>query len=158
MTISKIKHAIFTIERTFTAPPSRVFAAWSTPEGKAAWFAGPAGESVEEIREFNFREGGTDRLRGRWNNGRISDYKATYWEIIPDKRIVYEYEMFMNDSFRMSVSLATIEFALAGTGTKMTMTEQGAFLEPFDPDGDDAAGREHGTNWLVDKLVAYIDG
>ena len=158
MTMSKIKHAIFTIERTFKAAPKRVFAAWSTPEGKAAWFAGPAGESVEEIREFNFREGGTDRLRGRWNNGRISDYKATYWEIIPEKRIVYAYEMFMNDRIRMSVSLATIEFSPAGTGTKMTMTEQGAFLEPFDPDGDDAASREHGTNWLVDKLVAHIYG
>ena len=68
MTNSKVKHAIFTIERTFKAPPKRVFAAWSTPEGKAAWFAGPAGESVEEIREFNFREGGTDRLRGGRGN------------------------------------------------------------------------------------------
>ena len=95
MTASKTRHAIFTIERTFKAPPKRVFAAWATPEGKAAWFGGPAGDSVEEIREFNFREGGSDRLRGRWNNGRISDYKSTYWEIIPEKRIVYAYEMFM---------------------------------------------------------------
>ena len=158
MTASKTRHAIFTIERTFKVPPKRVFAAWATPEGKAAWFAGPAGDSVEEIREFNFREGGSDRLRGRWNNGRISDYKSTYWEIIPEKRIVYAYEMFMNDSFRMSVSLATIEFEPAGTGTKLTMTEQGAFLEPFDTDGDDAASREHGTNWLIDKLAAHLDG
>ena len=157
MTVSKTKHAIFTIERTFKAAPKRVFAAWATAEGKAAWFGGPAGDSVEEIREFDFREGGSDRLRGRWNNGRISDYKSTYWEIIPEKRIVYAYEMFMNDSFRMSVSLATIEFAPEGTGTKMTLTEQGAFLEPFDPEGDDAGGREHGTNWLMDKLVAYLD-
>jgi uncharacterized protein YndB with AHSA1/START domain len=157
MADSKIKHAIFTIERTFKAPPKRVYAAWSTPEGKAAWFSGPAGECVEEIREFNFREGGTDRLRGRWNSGRISDYRATYWEIIPEKRIVYAYEMFMNDRIRMSVSLATITFAPAGTGTKMSFTEQGAFLEPFDPDGDDAASREHGTNWLVDKMTAYLD-
>ena len=58
MTASKTRHAIFTIERTFKAPPKRVFAAWATPEGKAAWFGGPAGDSVEEIREFNFREGG----------------------------------------------------------------------------------------------------
>lgn len=63
----------------------------------------------------------------------------------------------MNDSFRMSVSLATIEFAPAGTGTKMTLTEQGAFLEPFDQEGDDASGREHGTNWLIDKLASYLD-
>jgi len=113
---------------------------------------------VEEIREFNFREGGSDRLRTRWNNGRISDFRNTYWEIIPDKRIVYAYEMFMNDSFRMSVSLATIEFEPSGTGTRMTLTEQGAFLQQFSPDGDDAGSREHGTKVLVDKLAAFVDG
>jgi uncharacterized protein YndB with AHSA1/START domain len=157
MTENKIKHAIFTIERTFRAAPKRVFAAWARPEAKAAWFAGTAGEYVEEIREFNFREGGSDRLRGRWNSGMISDFKSTYWEIIPEKRIVYAYEMFMNDRIRMSVSLATITFAAAGAGTKMSLTEQGAFLEPFAPDGDDAGSREHGTKGLVDKLAAYLD-
>lgn len=153
----RVKHASFTIERTFKAPPKRVFAAWATPEAKAKWFAGTAGESKEEIREFNFREGGSDRLRTRWNSGRISDFRNTYWEIIPDKRIVYAYEMYMNDAFRMSVSLATIEFEPAGTGTRMTLTEQGAFLEPFDPEGDDAASREHGTNRLMDMLAAFVD-
>jgi prophage tail gpP-like protein len=58
----------------------------------------------------------------------------------------------------MSVSLATIEFAPEGTGTRMTLTEQGAFLEPYAPDGDDAGSREHGTKWLVDKLAAFLDG
>lgn len=157
MAKSPVKHAIFTIERTFKAPPGRVFAAWATPEGKAAWFGAPAGECLEEIREFNFREGGSDRLRGRWNDGRVSDFKSTYWEIIPEKRIVYAYEMFMDDRVRMSVSLATIEFAPEGSGTKMRLTEQGAFLEPYAPDGDDAASREHGTNWLVDKLAASLE-
>ena len=157
MATSTIKHAIFTIERTFKATPERVFAAWANPQAKAAWFSGNAAESVEEIREFNFREGGSDRLRTRWNSGMISDFRNTYWEIIPTKRIVYAYEMFMNDRVRMSVSLATIEFAPAGAGTSMTLTEQGAFLEPFAPDGDDAGSREHGTNWLVDKLAAYLD-
>jgi len=152
------KFAIFTIERTLKAPPKRVFAAWSTLEAKRKWFAGPAGESVEEIREFDFREGGSERLRGRWNSGRISDFRSTYWEIIPDRRIVYVYEMIMNDRIRMSVSLATIEFAPSGTGTRMTVTEQGAFLEPFDLDGDDPGSREHGMNWLMDKLAAFVDG
>lgn len=158
MADTPIKHAIFTIERTFKAAPARVFAAWATPEAKAAWFSGTAGESAEEIREFNFREGGSDRLRTRWNSGMISDFRNTYWEIIPDRRIVYAYEMMMNDRVRMSVSLATISFAPEGAGTRMILTEQGAFLEPFDKGGDDAGAREHGTNWLVDKLAAYLAG
>jgi uncharacterized protein YndB with AHSA1/START domain len=157
-TVHGAKFASFTIERTLKAPPKRVFSAWSTLEAKRTWFAGPAGEVVEEIREFDFREGGRERLRGRWNSGKISDFRSTYWEIIPDRRIVYAYEMFMDDRVRMSVSLATIEFAPSGTGTRMKVTEQGAFLEPYDPAGDDAGGREHGTNWLMDKLVAFVDG
>ncbi|HVY90673.1 MAG TPA: SRPBCC family protein [Hyphomonadaceae bacterium] len=148
----------FTIDRTFRASPKRVFAAWATPEAKAQWFAGTPGEYVEEIREMNFREGGSDRLRGRWNTGRISDFRNTYWEIIPEKRIVYAYEMIMDDRIRMSVSLATIQFRPEGTGTRMTLTEQGAFLEPYDPKGDDAGSREHGTKYLVEKLAAYLDG
>ncbi len=157
MTDTETRHASFTIERTFAAAPGRVFAAWASAPAKAKWFAGTAGECVEEIREFDFREGGSDRLRTRWNSGMISDFRNTYWEIIAGKRIVYAYEMMMNDRVRMSVSLATIEFAPAGTGTRMRLTEQGAFLVPFDPGGDDAASREHGTNWLVDKLAAYLD-
>lgn len=153
-----IKHAIFTIERMFKASPKRAFAAWSTAEAKAKWFVGPDGQYVEEIREFNFREGGSDRLKARWNSGMVSDFRNTYWEIIPDKRIVYAYEMFMNEKFRMSVSLATIEFEPAGTGTKMTLTEQGAFLEPFAPDGNDADGREHGTRLLIDRYAEFVDG
>lgn len=157
-TQNAVRHASFTIERTLKASPQRVFAAWATPEAKAKWFAGATGESKEEIREFNFREGGSDRLRTRWNSGMISDFRNTYWEIIPARRIVYAYEMMMNDRVRMSVSLATIEFAPSGTGTRMTLTEQGAFLEPFAPDGNDAAERERGTQWLMDRMAAFVDG
>ena len=86
---------------------------------------------AEEIREFNFREGGSDRLRTRWNSGMISDFRNTYWEIIPDKRIVYAYEMFMNDK-RPHVGVAGDDLVRAiGSGHEDDLTEQGAFLEPF---------------------------
>lgn len=53
----------------------------------------------------------------------------------------------MNDK-RISVSLATIEFRPAGAGTRLVVTEQGAFLDGY----DDAGGREQGTRWLLDKV------
>lgn len=34
------QHATFVIERTYDAPPARVFAAWAEPKAKAQWFAG----------------------------------------------------------------------------------------------------------------------
>jgi hypothetical protein len=38
--------------------------------------------------------------------------------------------------------------AWAGAGTRLVFTEQAVFLDGY----DDAGSREHGTNWLLDKL------
>lgn len=150
------KHASFTIERTFKASPKRVFAAWATPEAKQKWFIGGDGWT-EEVRAFDFREGGHEELVGAWPNGRVSAFYCQYWEIIPDERIVYAYDMHLN-GVRISVSLATIELRPDGTGTHMLLTEQGAYLVPFDPNGDDHGSRLRGTTELIDKVAAYLDG
>ena len=41
MTERSTKHATFTIERTFAAAPSRVFAAYADVKSKARWFPIP---------------------------------------------------------------------------------------------------------------------
>jgi hypothetical protein len=46
------------------------------------------------------------------------------------------------DGTKISVSLATVEFAKTGKGTRLTVTEQGAFLDGY----DDAGSRERGTS------------
>jgi hypothetical protein len=56
------------------------------------------------------------------------------------------------DARKISVSLATIELAPAGAGTKLKLTEQGAFLDGY----DDAGSREHGTGLLLDRLGASL--
>jgi len=50
------------------------------------------------------------------------------------------------------VSLATIEVKAAGSGTLLTLTEQGAFLDGY----DDSGSRERGTIGIIDKLEAAI--
>jgi len=52
------------------------------------------------------------------------------------------------DERKFSVSLATLELKPAGAGTRLVMTEQGAFLDGH----DDAGSREHGTGVLLDAL------
>lgn len=49
---------------------------------------------------------------------------------------------------KLSVSLTTIEIAAEGTGTRLTMTEQGAFLDGV----EDGLQREAGTKQLLDQL------
>jgi uncharacterized protein YndB with AHSA1/START domain len=140
-----VVHATFTVERIYNAPPEKVFHALSDKNAKARWFEGGEGYTVLE-RDMDFRPGGRDRLKGRWENGRVSTFDAIYFDIVPNERIVYAYEMSLDDR-KISVSLATIELAPTQTGTRLVLTEQGAFL-----DGNDDGSRERGTNYLLDQL------
>ncbi len=142
-------HSAFTIERDLNAPPALVFQAWSTKEAKQRWFV--AHEAKEHLREMNFRVGGKDALIGEWPNGVKSQFRAQYFDIKPDERIIYVYEMFL-DSVKISTSLATIEFRKAGAGTKLSVTEQHAFVDGYEDNGS----RERGTNDLIDQLVAIL--
>ncbi len=64
-----------------------------------------------------------------------------------NERIVYTYDMTINGP-RVSVSIATVQFIPEGEGTRMTLTEHGAFLDGLDKSAD----REAGTNWLMNQL------
>ncbi len=149
-------HGTFSIERELPHSPARVFAAWADPKAKAQWFAAPRDAATEVIREQDFKVGGRERLRGQWHNGRTSDFHCVYQDIVPDRRIVYSYNMYVNDE-KISVSLATIEFEparVAGrAGTRLILTEQGAYL---DGGIDGLASREQGTKGLVENLARYL--
>jgi uncharacterized protein YndB with AHSA1/START domain len=137
-----IRHTTFVIERTYGASPTRVFAAWADPEAKAQWFP--------KADEFEFRVGGREFNRSS-HEGVIYTYDAHYQDIVPDQRIAYTYIM-DRDETRISVSVTTVEFKPAGTGTRLIYTEQGAFL-----DGEDKPEyREHGTKVLLDALDAVL--
>ncbi len=49
-------------------------------------------------------------------------YRALYWDIVRDQRIVYTYELLLHAT-RISVSLVTIELEPDGGGTRLTLTE-----------------------------------
>ncbi len=151
MTERSVTHATFVIERTYEASPARVFAAFADPAAKARWFAGPSDKWTKQVREIDFRVGGRERLSGAWEGGPVSHFEGHYWDIVPDQRIVYSYDMRLDDK-RISVSLATVELKPAGSGTRLVFTEQAAFLDGY----DDAGSREHGTGALLDALGAEL--
>ena len=72
---------------------------------------------------------------------------------MPDQRIIYSYEMYA-DGTRISVSVATIEFAKTGDGTALTWTEQGAYLDGFD--GPTRRTARGGTAEMLDGLAKYL--
>jgi uncharacterized protein YndB with AHSA1/START domain len=156
-TDSLVKPAVtfgsFTINRLLSASPERVYAAWSTAEGKARWFKAPNNEWEEVERKFDFRIGGRDRLVGKWQSGKVTDFDCIYRDIVPNARIVYVYDLVL-DGRKISVSLATIEIRPEGPATRLTVTEHGAFLDGY----EDAGSRERGTNAQMDVLQATLRG
>ncbi len=149
-----VAHGIFTIERGYASvTPQRVFDAFASIEGKNSWFTAPNEQWDVVERTMDFRVGGRERLKGKWRTGRVTEFDATYFDIVPGERIVYVYEMRL-DGRKISVSLATFEFKPAGTGTRLIMTEQGAFLDGYDDNGS----RESGSRQIIEKLSAYLEG
>jgi uncharacterized protein YndB with AHSA1/START domain len=149
----KVTHSTFTIERTFKHPPSKVWSAFATKDAKARWFSGAEDGWVVESWEMDFRVGGKETNISRPKGGPRVAFEARYYDLVPNERLVYTYEMHLDDN-RISVSLSTIELRPDGKGTKLVLTEQGAFLDGF----DNPKLREDGTSDLMDKLVAAIDG
>ncbi len=148
-----LTNATFTIERVLNATPARVFAAYSSLEAKSGWFKAPS--EIETLdREFDFRVGGRERFHARWPSGMVTDFDATYHDIVQNERIILVYDMFQNGD-KLSVSLLSVELRAEGDRTRLIHTEQGCYLTG----GDEAVrSREHGTTWHIDNLVALLEG
>lgn len=147
-----VTHATFSLERVYNATASDVFRALSDVQAKARWF-GADDNCVVLEREMDVRPGGRERLKGRWASGMVTSFDALYCDIVTNSRLVYVYEMHVNDR-KISVSLATMEITPLGNRTRLTVTEQGAFLDGYEDNGS----RELGTGFLLDRLGASLQG
>jgi uncharacterized protein YndB with AHSA1/START domain len=145
-----VLHSTFSIEKTYRTSPARVFAAWSRPETKRRWFGG-TDEALAQL-ELDFTVGGRETNRGIGPNGAVYLYDARYCDIVADQRIVYSYEMYMNDT-RISVSIGTVELEAVQDATRLVYTEQGVYLDGLDTPAD----REHGTRELLNALEALLE-
>lgn len=147
-------HATFVIERTYPHPVATVWSAFADADVKARWF-GP--DEIEDRRVAeDFRVGGVAINDGTMD-GRRSEFRAVYTDIVDHERIVYSYDMW-SDGVHASTSITTITFEPDGDATRLTFTEQGVHLDGVHGPGPDAAaGREHGTGWLLDRVGAVLD-
>jgi uncharacterized protein YndB with AHSA1/START domain len=150
MTTRSVDHATFSIERLYETPPARVFAHFASIELKDRWFAGPADWTRTE-HEMDFRVGGRELSRVGPPGGEVHTFEGRYEDIIPDERIVFTYQMYLDET-RISVSLTTVELVGDGGGTCLVFTEQATFLDGY----DDAGQREAGTRHLLESLGSAL--
>lgn len=148
--MSSVVHDSFSIERIYPVAPAKVFAAWTTLEGKKQWFGNEEGLEAVGEQSLDFRIGGREHFAAK-AEGKVFEFDATYCDIVENERIVWTYDMQM-DGQRISVSLATIEIAGAPGGARLVMTEQGAFLDGLDTNEQ----RRAGTEQFLDTLATFL--
>lgn len=151
MTNRRLARSEFALTRVYPAPIARVWEAFADETQKRSWWG--AGDAMQ-AREwaFDFRVGGRDIAEGKFHNGPVSRYVATYTDIVEHNRIVTTYDMWI-DGTHMSTSLASLEFAPVDEGTRFTHSEHGVFFDKFWADGPQ---RERGTSGLLDALGRYL--
>jgi uncharacterized protein YndB with AHSA1/START domain len=145
-------HATFVVERNYPVPVSAVWQALTDNDARDQWFGGGPEFDASE-KSHDFRIGGQAVEEGQWHGGPKSRFHSTYTDIVDQKRIVFTYDMWLDDR-HMSTSLTTIVVEPEGGGTLLTYTEQGVHLDGL----DSVEGREEGTRGLLDNLGSFLAG
>ena len=143
-----VTHATFSLERSYLAPPAKVFAAWADPAAKARWFTPGPGSG----HQLDFRVGGREVAAGGPEGGPLMTFETLYRDIVPDQRIVCTSTLSAETDL-MTVSLTTVEFTPGEDGgTRLVLTEQGAYLDGR----EEPAWREQGIADQLEALAAEL--
>lgn len=147
MTGYRAAPSLIELERSYASTPAQVFAAWSDPDALMRWGApGPGWQVVLET--FEFVVGGRQITRfSPGNDSEIYVNQSQFHDIVPNLRIVSSGSMSLAGT-PLFVGVLTVEFADAGAGCLLRLTEQGVFLDGR----DQRENHVHGWGCMLDRL------
>jgi uncharacterized protein YndB with AHSA1/START domain len=134
------------VRRTFSAPPARVFEAWTTPEEVKLWAApGPLDVPVAEV---DLRVGGGYRIHMRDPDGKEHRVVGTYREVDPPRRLVYTWSWETDPT--AGDSLVTVEFHDRRGATEVVLRHEGL------PDAAKRDRHEVGWTGCLEKFAQIL--
>jgi uncharacterized protein YndB with AHSA1/START domain len=141
-----------TIVRSFEAPVSEVFAAWTDPELILQWLAPTPCRLLEATADA--RPGGRYRLVVICGSGDLHVTSGEYREVVPDKRLVktWVYEG-PNFGGRPYPTLLTVDFRATGPETTEITLRQDQLIT-----SEDRAGNREGWRLCFVNLDALLSG
>ncbi len=135
------------ITRTFAAPRSEVFAAWTTPARVADWWD-PRGRPLEAC-DIDLRPGG--KFRFVLQGGRIPAFTGHYREIVPPERLVFT----TPGPSPESPTVGTLVFTEHAGITTLTITMTAASVA--DRDALLRHRVDAGTSQTLEHLAAHLE-
>lgn len=157
--MSATTDADLTLTRDLAAPPSKVFAAWTTPELVKRWFTPRPWETAH--CEIDLRPGGVFRTVLRGPDGPEVDNTGCWLEVVPDRRLVWTVALL--PGYRPNAAgphglsfTAVLTFEPLGTGTRYTVTAMHPSAEAARRHAD--MGFHEGWGAALDQLVELLEG
>jgi uncharacterized protein YndB with AHSA1/START domain len=145
------------VVRSFNAPPSIVFDAFTRPELVSRWLLGPPGWTMP-VCEMDVRVGGTFRWRWRDESGKEFGFTGEFREVVPPSRIVHTERFDPGDigGDMGGEALVIGEFAADAGGTRYTVTIR--YQSKADRDAAVKTGMTDGMEMSYQLLDALLTG
>jgi uncharacterized protein YndB with AHSA1/START domain len=139
-------HPSLTLRRRLSAPPAKVYAAWTDPQKVKRWWSPLENDEALHV-ETDVRVGGRFRIVMRGSGGERHDVCGVYREVVPDEKLVFTWAWHTTPERE---SLVTVSFESDGDGTVLRLTHERFF--------DEAARDGHLEGWgnLLDKLERQL--
>lgn len=117
------------IRRTFAAPRTKVYQAWTQREHLEKWMCRDHPENSTRYLEFDLRPGGSSRMEIRFPDGQVYILKVSYREVKPPERLVFTWawERFSASGEKIEEqpeTLVTVEFFERGNSTEVVLTHE----------------------------------
>jgi len=150
--------AVVRLQRSFSAPPERVYRAWLEPEVMLRWFA-PASFTTARA-EVDERVGGHFRVWQEDANGEVGGFDSELLELVPNEKIVFLWRFVGPERIADPALDSRLTITLCeepGGGTALTLVHER--LEAVDAARPGmAAHAKVGWNQALDKLAAALAG